>query len=53
VFRAFQRAFGSDLDALERDWRAFMPTVQSPLEQNQPAEEKAPKAAGPPARRKT
>ena len=38
VFRAFQRSFGSDLDALERDWRAFMATVKTPLEQNQPAD---------------
>jgi uncharacterized protein DUF1570 len=52
VFRAFQRAFGSDLDALERDWRAFMATVQSPLEQNRPVEEKSPVAKSSPARRK-
>ena len=52
VFGAFQRAFGSDLDALERDWRAFMATVQSPLEQNQPAEDKAPTAKPSPGRRK-
>ena len=40
VFRAFTRAFGGDLPALERDWRAFMTTVKTPLEQNQPAPEK-------------
>ena len=45
VFRAFQRAFGSDVDALERDWRAFMATVKTPLEQNRPADEKTPTAA--------
>ena len=36
VFNAFQRAFGSDLDSLERDWHQFMKTVQTPLEQNAP-----------------
>jgi len=46
AFGAFQRAFGSDLDALERDWRAFMATVQTPLEQHQPADEKAPRTTG-------
>ena len=46
VFGAFQRAFGSDLVALERDWRAFMATVKTPLEQNRPAEEKVPGAVG-------
>jgi hypothetical protein len=53
VFRAFGRAFGSDLAALERDWRAVMATIKTPLEQNQPPEEKAPRAAAPGARRKT
>ena len=52
VSRAFQRAFGSNLDALERDWRAFMATVQTPLEQNKPAEQKTPKPAGSKARGK-
>ncbi len=46
VFGAFQRAFGSDLDALERDWRAFMATVKTPLEQHRPTEEKVPRAVG-------
>ncbi len=52
-FPRFQRAFGSDLDALERDWRAFMATVKTPLEQNQPPDQKTPKPSGPPPRRKT
>jgi Protein of unknown function (DUF1570) len=50
VFAAFQRAFGSDLDKLERDWRGFMETVHTPLEEHAPAGGPAPKA-GPPARR--
>jgi hypothetical protein len=36
VTRAFERAFGNDFDALERDWRAFMATVQTPLEKHKP-----------------
>lgn len=53
VFRAFERAFGSDVAALERDWRAFMATVKTPLEQNRPTEEKTPAAATRAVRRKT
>jgi hypothetical protein len=53
VFRAFQRSFGSDLNALERDWRAFMATVKTPLEQNQPADQKTSRSVAPAARRKT
>jgi Protein of unknown function (DUF1570) len=53
VSRAFQRAFGNDLGALERDWRAFMATVKTPLEQNQPPDEKTPKGAGSTFRRKS
>ena len=53
IFRAFQRSFGNDLDALERDWRAFMATVKTPLEQNRPADQKTSKAVAPAARRKT
>jgi hypothetical protein len=53
VSRAFQRAFGSDLDALEREWRAFMATVKTPLEQNQPPDEKMPKATSSTIRRKS
>jgi hypothetical protein len=36
VSRAFQRAFGSDLDRLESDWHRFMASVQTPLEQHAP-----------------
>jgi hypothetical protein len=32
----FQRAFGADLEALERDWHAFMSKVQTPLELHAP-----------------
>jgi hypothetical protein len=53
VFRTFQRAYGSDLAALERDWRAFIATVKTPLEQNRPPDQKTPKSVVLPARRKT
>jgi hypothetical protein len=33
----FERAFGSNLDRLERDWHQFMASVQTPLEQHAPA----------------
>ncbi len=33
---AFERAFGSDLKALERDWIGFIDHAQTPLEQHQP-----------------
>ena len=36
VFGAFQRAFGSDLEGLERDWHRFMAGIQTPLEQHAP-----------------
>jgi hypothetical protein len=36
VFEAFRRAFGPDLDRQEKDWRHFMESVQTPLEQNAP-----------------
>jgi len=52
-FGAFQRAFGSDLDRLEKDWRAFMATVHTPLEQHAPAAEPAGKSSGVSARRKS
>jgi len=38
VFHAFQRAFGTDLANLDRNWRVFMETVQTPLEQHSPAD---------------
>ncbi len=37
ILVTFQRAFGKDLGRLEQDWRHFMETVQTPLEQNAPA----------------
>jgi hypothetical protein len=52
VMRAFERAFGNDLDALERNWRAFMATVQTPLEQQAPPEESARRGTGSKTRRK-
>jgi len=33
---AFRRAFGSDLETLERDWHQYMATVQTPLERHIP-----------------
>lgn len=36
-FRAFERAFGPDLTNLERNWRVFVDTVKTPLEQHAPA----------------
>ncbi len=36
VSEAFRRAFGTDLVRLEGQWRAFMTTVQTPLEQQAP-----------------
>jgi hypothetical protein len=38
-FRAFERAFGPDLANLERNWRLFMNTVKTPLEQNAPVDQ--------------
>ena len=35
-FAAFRRAFGQDLDALERDWHRFMAGIRTPLEQHAP-----------------
>ena len=34
VVDAFERAFGTDLERLDNEWRTFMKTVQTPLEQN-------------------
>ena len=36
VFTAFQRAFGGDLDGIDRDWHRFLDGVQTPLEQHVP-----------------
>ena len=33
---AFRRAFGDDLDGLERDWHQFMAGIRTPLEQQAP-----------------
>jgi len=52
VFDAFQRAFGTDLDRLEKDWRRSMETVQTPLEQNAPAADPPSKPGRPPSRGK-
>jgi hypothetical protein len=41
VMVAFERAFGSDLDRIENDWRHFMQSAQTPLEQNAPEAGKA------------
>ncbi len=43
VFQVFRRAFGPDLEGLERDWRRFMDGVQTPLERNTPASNSASK----------
>jgi len=53
IFNAFQRAFGSDLDALERDWHHFMKNVQTPLEQNAPTADATVKPGRPSTRGKT
>jgi hypothetical protein len=37
VSTAFTRAFGADLDRLDGDWRTFMKTVKTPLEQHAPS----------------
>ncbi len=52
IFGAFQRAFGTDLDRVEKDWRSFIATVHTPLEQNAPTEQPARKSTGESARRK-
>ncbi len=50
VFDAFQRAFGTDMDKLESDWRRFMKTVQTPLEQHVPAVDPVSKPSSPSTR---
>jgi hypothetical protein len=40
---AFRRAFGNDLEALDRDWHQYMAGIRTPLEQH------APKPGSPPA----
>ena len=49
VFDMFRRAFGTDLGGLEKDWHAFMKTVQTPLEQHAPPELAASKSLHPSA----
>jgi hypothetical protein len=53
VFAAFERAFGSDLEKLERDWRGFMETVQTPLEEHATVAGSMPKASRPASRVKS
>jgi Protein of unknown function (DUF1570) len=36
VIVAFRRAFGNDLDALDRDWHQYMAGIRTPLEQHAP-----------------
>jgi hypothetical protein len=36
VIAAFRRAFGDDLDALDRDWHQYMAGIRTPLEQHAP-----------------
>jgi hypothetical protein len=52
VFDPFQRAFGSDFNRLETEWRNFMKTVQTPLEQHAPAARAPAKLSRPSTRSK-
>jgi hypothetical protein len=52
VVDAFQRAFGTDLDRLDGEWRTFMKSVQTPLEQNAEPGETGSKASRPGTRAK-
>jgi hypothetical protein len=36
-FQAFHRAFGGDLEPIEREWREFLQTTATPLESHAPA----------------
>jgi hypothetical protein len=47
VYLTFLRAFGPDLDKLERDWHRFMAGVQTPLEQHTPPSSPKPKPKRP------
>jgi len=42
---AFRRAFGSDLEPLEREWHEYMATVQTPLERHAPGPQIPPGSA--------
>ena len=44
---AFRRAFGSDLETLDRDWHQYMATVQTPLERHAPVPQLPPEPASP------
>jgi hypothetical protein len=44
---AFRRAFGTDIEAIERDWHTFMSKVQTPLEHHAPPARPDPKRAPP------
>jgi hypothetical protein len=44
VYAAFRRAFGDDLDALDRDWHQYMDGIRTPLEQHAPRPAAAPAA---------
>ncbi len=46
-FHTFQRAFGTDLANLERNWRVFMDTVKTPLEQHAPVDQPRAKPSRP------
>jgi Protein of unknown function (DUF1570) len=46
-FHTFQRAFGTDLANLERNWRLFMETVKTPLEQHIPVDRPGSKPSHP------
>ena len=48
---AFHRAFGADLEPLERDWHAYLSTLKTPLELHAPAPDAEPPPELPPARR--
>lgn len=44
VLAAFRRAFGEDLDALDRDWHRFLSGIRTPIEQHAPRSGSAPAA---------
>jgi hypothetical protein len=48
---AFHRAFGTDLEPLERDWHAYLVTLKTPLELHAPAAAPGPAPARPVPRR--
>jgi hypothetical protein len=42
VYAAFRRAFGKDLEALDRDWHQYIAGIRTPLEQHAPRPGSAP-----------